>query len=252
MPEGRGPGFGLAIAAVAVALTTPLWYDSALRLLGIIPTLQRAQLEDALSISRLERKAQDTDRQLGATTGQVARTRDDLARVERAQRDAEFWARALILSRLADATRTGRPFTGELSAARQAATDDVASLITRIAPYAAIGVPTPAELMRDFRRVTDPVLRPARGLNPIAWASAAYALLPFGRSATDTDPARALLREAAALVDAGRPFEAADRLRPVRGPVGELMAGWIADVDARLVADALLRRVDALIVNGRR
>ena len=48
MPEGRGPGFGLAIAAVAVALTTPLWYDSALRLLGIIPTLQRAQLEDAL------------------------------------------------------------------------------------------------------------------------------------------------------------------------------------------------------------
>jgi len=59
-------------------------------------------------------------------------------------------------------------------------------------------------------------------------------------------------REAAALVDAGRPFEAADRLRPVRGPVGELMAGWIADVDARLVADALLQRVDALIVNGRR
>ena len=30
------------------------------------------------------------------------------------------------------------------------------------------------------------------------------------------------------------------------------MAGWIADVDARLVADALLRRVDAMIVNGRR
>ena len=51
-------------------------------------------------------------------------------------------------------------------------------------------------------RATDPVLRPARGLNPVAWASAAYAMLPFARSASDTDPARALLREAAALVDA--------------------------------------------------
>jgi len=253
LPPERGAAWGIAIAALAVSLTTPFWYDGALRLLGFVPSLHRAQLEDALTLSRQERKLRDVEQRLSTASTQLARTQADLAQANRVQQEAAVWTRIVVLARLAEATRSGRPFVSELTMARSANAlgGDLVPLATVIAPYAPIGVPTMDDLARDFRRLTDPVLRPPRGLNPLAWASAAFSYLPFGRPAVDPDPARAALREAAALVEARRSFEAAALLRPLTGPVRDGMAGWLADVDARAAADALDRRVEAAMRPGR-
>ena len=252
-PPERGVAWGIAIAALAVSLTTPFWYDGALRLLGVVPSLHRAQLEDVLTLSRQERKLRDVEQRLSSANTQLARTQGDLAQANRIQQEAAAWTRMVVLARLTEAMRSGRPFVSELAMARAANAigGDLAPLAAVIAPYAPIGVPTVDDLGRDFRRLTDPVLRPARGLNPLAWASAALSYMPFGRGAIDPDPARAALREAAALVEAKRAFEAAAVLRPLTGPVREGMAGWLADVDARAAADGLDRRVEAALRPGR-
>jgi hypothetical protein len=133
-----------------------------------------------------------------------------------------------------------------------AATGELQPLVARIVPYAPIGVPTAVDLANDFRRVTDPVLRPARGFNPVAWAATVVAWTPFGRTAADTDPGRTALREAGARMRDGQINEAVAILRPVSGPVAEMMAGWLADTDARAAADTLGIRVDAMLRAGRR
>jgi len=252
VPPERGAAWGIAIAALAVSLTTPFWYDGALRLLGVVPSLHRAQLEDALNLSRQERKLRDVEQRLSTASTQLARTQADLAQASRVQQEAAAWTRIVVLARLAEATRSGRPFVSELTLARSANVlgGELVPLATVVAPYAPIGVPTMDDLARDFRRLTDPVLRPPRGLNPVAWASAAFSYLPFGRAAVDPDPARAALREAAALVEVRRAFEAAALLRPLTGPVRDGMAGWLADVDARAAADTLDRRVEAAMRPG--
>lgn len=252
-PPERGAAWGIAIAALAVSLTTPFWYDGALRLLGIVPSLHRAQLEDALTLSRQERKLRDVEQRLSTASTQLARTQADLAQANRVQQEATAWTRLVVAARLAEAVKSGRPFVSEWAVAQASNVlgGDVAATTAVIAPYAPIGVPSMDDLARDFRRLTDPVLRPARGLNPLAWASAALSYLPFGRTAPDPNPGLAALREAAALVEVRRIFEAAALLRPLTGPVREGMVGWLADVDARAAAEALDRRVSAAMRPGR-
>jgi len=242
----------IALAALAVSLTTPFWFDSALRVLGVTPALHQAQREDTMAIGRQERKLRDVEQRLGAADAQLVRTRSDMARVERVRADTAAWTRVIVLTRLTDALRRGMPFHAELVTARalEGPESDLGPLIAAVGSYAPIGVPTDATLAADFRRVTDPVLRPARGLNPIAWVAAVAAWLPFGRGSADPDPAHAVLRDAAALVAAGRIEQAASLLRPLSGPARDLVGGWLADVDARLAANTLEQRVGALMRAG--
>lgn len=236
-----------------MSLTTPFWYDNILKVMGIVPALHRAQLEDSQMLTRQERKLRDVEQRLAVANTQLSRTQADLLQANRVQQEAMTWTRMVVLARLTDATKAGRPFVSELAMARSAEAlgGDLAGPAALIAPYAPIGVPTQDDLTRDFRRLTDPVLRPGRGLNPLAWASAALSYLPFARPVADPDPDRAALREAATLVEAKRPQEAATLLRPLAGPMRDAMAGWLADVDARAAADGLERRVETAMRPGR-
>lgn len=238
--------------ALGVSLTTPLWYDGALRFLGLTTALTQAQREDALAIARQERRLRDMEQRLGAASAQLSRTQSELSQATRRQEETAAWTRVMILARLGEMLRQGVPFTTELAMARAAGAGEQTPLLDRLAPYAAIGVPTTNDLTSDFRRVTDPVLRPARGLNPIAWASAVYAMMPFVKPAPEADPGRIALRDASALVQAGRIGDAATLLRSAQGPVAELMAGWLADVEARATAEIFNRQVEALLRAGRR
>lgn len=254
VPPPRGPAWTIAMVALGVSLTTPFWYDGALRLLGITTTIGQAQQEDALAISRQERKLRDVEQRLSTTATQLTKAQADLTQAARKQEETAAWTRVMILARLGEALRRGTPFGPELAMARgaRAATGDLTPLLDRFAPYAPIGVPTTQDLGQDFRRVTDPVLRPARGLNPLAWAATVIAWTPFGRPAPETDPGRLALREAASRVRDGAVTDAATMLRPVTGPVADMMAGWLADADARAAADAFNQRIDALLRAGPR
>lgn len=239
--------------ALGVSLTTPLWYDGALRVLGMTTVLNRAQQEDALAIARQERMLRDVEQRLTAANTQLARTRTDLTEAARKQAETAAWTRVMILARLHEALRRGAPFIPELAMVRSAggAPAELMPLIERIAPYASIGVPTATDLALDFRRITDPVLRPNRGFSPLAWAATVVAWTPFGRPAAEPDAGRTALREAGARMREGDIAEAVALLRPVTGPVAEMMAGWLADTDARATADALGRRVGAMVTSPR-
>lgn len=242
------------MVALGVSLTTPFWYEGALRVLGITTALNKAQQQDALAITQQERALQDVQQRLTTANAQLSKARTDLTEASRKQDETAAWTRIMILVRLSETLRRGTPFVAEVAMVRSsaAATGDLQPLVERVAPYATIGVPTAVDLANDFRRVTDPVLRPNRGFNPMAWAATVVAWTPFGRTAADTDPGRIALREAGARMQAGRINEAVAILRPVTGPVGEMMAGWLADTEARAAADALGARVDALLRAARR
>ncbi len=249
LPQPRGPAWAIAMVALGVSLTTPFWYDGALRVLGITTAINQAQQQDALAITRQERTLQDVQQRLTTANAQLSKARTDLTEAARQQEETAAWTRTMILVRLSEALRRGIPFVAEVAMVRSsgAATGDLPRLIERIAPYAPIGVPTAVDLANDFRRVTDPVLRPNRGFNPMAWAATVVAWTPFGRPAAETDPGRTALREAGARMRDGQINEAVAILRPVTGPVAEMMAGWLADTDARAAADTLGTRVDAML-----
>jgi hypothetical protein len=254
MSPPRGPGWSIALLALGVSLTTPFWYDGALRLLGLSTAIIQAQREDALAITRHERKLRDVEQRLGTAQSQLTRAQADLTQAARRQEETAAWTRVMILARLSEVLRRGQPFGPELAMARGAGavSGDLMPLLERVSPYAPIGVPTMADLASDFRRVTDPVLRPSRGLNPLAWAATVISWTPFARPAPDLDPGRAALRDAGERVQMGDIMGAATRLRPVNGPMATLMAGWIADTDARAAADLLNARVDAMLRAGQR
>jgi hypothetical protein len=242
-PPARGAAWRIAIAALCVSLTTPLWYDNVLRGLGLTTALDRQQLADTVAISAQERRLRDVEQRLSATTGQLSRAQADLARAERQQRDATEWTRRMLLLRLTETLRHGVPFSAELAIIRSSGAGEVAPQLDQIAPYAPIGVPTLGDLERDFRRLTDPILRPYRALNPMAWLRAAWGLIPYAPLA-DRDPGREQLRETAEFLRAGDPQGAARHLRSANAAMTEMMAGWLADADARVAADALIRRVE--------
>jgi hypothetical protein len=243
-----------ALIALCVSLTTPIWYDEVLRTLGVPSAVFRAQMEDSLVIARQERKLQDVQQRLGATVGQLAQAQAALAQAARRQEEASNWTRVLILARLGEALRVGQPFVAEMAMVRGvgATVGEFSPLMARVAPYAPIGVPTAADLARDFRRVTEPVLRPNRGLNPLSWATAVWNALPFTPVVPDADPDRAALREAVAQLQSGNLIEAVTLARTVSGPLAAVVAGWLADADARFAADLLNQRVDGLLREGRR
>jgi len=97
--------------------------------------------------------------------------------------------------------------------------------------------------------LADPVLRPSRGLNPLNWMPG---WMPFSRPPAEPDPARLGVRDAAANVAEGNYQGAVVILRQIQGPMGELFAGWVEDVQARQAADTIQRRTEEMIGKGAR
>ncbi len=245
-PPARGSAWTIAVVALAVSLTSPLWFDSVVSVFGITTSVSRAQQEDAVAISRQEKQLQQFDRRLSDARADLAKVQSDLTLAARRQEESTVWMRIMAFARLAEALRRTMPFTTEIAMVRGAGAvaPDLVPLIERVGPYAPIGVPSAGDLDKDFMRLADPIIRPSRGLNPLNWIPG---WLPFSRPPAEPDPTRLAVRDAAANVAEGNYQGAIVVLRQVQGPIGEGFAGWIEDVQARQAADTIQRRADDLI-----
>ncbi|MGE4047945.1 MAG: COG4223 family protein [Acetobacteraceae bacterium] len=221
-----------------------------LRTLGITTPVSRAQQEDAIVIARLERKQQDLDQRLTATAAQLTRAQSDLAQAAKRQEDAMAWVRAMALTRLGDALRRSAPFGPDLAVARGAGVnlDDIKPMLDKIGPYASTGVPSSADLERDFRRMADQIVRPGRGLIPTTWMATVVSWTnQFGRPAQQPDPTADYVQAAASNVADGDYPAAIEQLKRVSGAYEQVFVGWIEDAQARMAADIIVLRVDDVV-----
>ncbi len=248
--SGPNSTWGIAVAALVVGLTVPIWQDPVQRMLGITTAVSRAQQEDSLTLARLERKAQDLEQRLVSTSTQLTKAQADLAQAARRHEDAAAWLRAMALTRLGDALRRSSPFGPDLAVARGAGVnlDDIKPMLDKIGPFTSTGVPTTADLDREFRRMADQITRTGRGLVPAEWMATLVSWTSFNRAPPPpADPAPDLVRAAAANVADGNYAAAIEQLKLIAGPYEQVFAGWIEDVQARMAADSIVKRVDEAV-----
>ena len=248
--SGANSTWGIAVAALVVGLTVPIWQDPVQRTLGITTEVSRAQQEDALTLARLERKQQDLEQRLASTTAQLTKAQGELAQAARRQEDAAAWLRAMALTRLGDALRRSSPFAPDLAVARGAGVnlDDIKPMLDKIGPFVSTGVPTNADLDREFRRMADQITRTGRGMVPGEWIATLVSWTSFNRAPPPpADPAPDLVRAAAANVADGNYAAAIEQLKQITGPYEQVFAGWIEDAQARKAADSIVKRVDEVV-----
>ena len=248
--SGANSTWGIAVAALVVGLTVPIWQDPVQRTLGITTAVSRAQQEDALTLARLERKQQDLEQRLASTTAQLTKAQGELAQAVRRQEDAAAWLRAMALTRLGDALRRSSPFAPDLAVARGAGVnlDDIKPMLDKIGPFVSTGVPTNADLDREFRRMADQITRTGRGMVPAEWMATLVSWTSFNRAPPPpADPAPDLVRAAAANVADGNYAAAIEQLKQITGPYDQVFAGWIEDAQARMAADSIVKRVDEVV-----
>ncbi len=240
----------LAGAALLVALAAPLLEDPLLGLVGITTPASRAQQEAVLVLARQEQKLRDLEQRLAAAAAQLAATRDDLQQSTQRRTDRTTWGawgRLLSLGRVADALRGSTPFASDLAVARTvgAGIDEFTPDLDKLAAYASTGVPSRTDIDREFRRITKDTLPGGSGVLPTGLARRLDTLNPFtpGSSATP-DPAPDLVQGAAARLAEGDLEEAVARIRQLGGTYQSAYAGWLEDAQARVNADALVRRID--------
>jgi len=252
--SGANSTWGIAVAALVVALTVPVWQDPVQRMLGITTSVSRARQEDALTLGRLERKQQDLEQRLAATGTQLTKAQADLAQAARRQEDAAAWLRAMALTRLGDALRRSAPFGPDLAVARGAGVslDDIKPMLDQIAPFVSMGVPSTADLDREFRRMADQITGPGRGLIPAQWMATLTSWTSFNRPPQPVDVTPDLVRAAAANVADGNYAGAIEQLRQISGPYEQVFAGWIEDAQARMAADGIVKRVDEAVERAMR
>jgi hypothetical protein len=163
------------------------------------------------------------------------------------------WAPAPVLAGgdLRAALASGRPFETELRTARPLASGETATALDAIAPFAAHGIPTAAQLIARFQPLPGDVLRAARLGDSDEWLEQVKgrlaALIIVRRQGADipgNDP-DALVARAEAAVNRGDLADAVDELSRLQGSAGVAAAGWLNDAKGRLAADAAERRLGA-------
>lgn len=244
----------VAVVALGISATGPLWQDRVMKAVGIDTPLSRAQQEDALVLGRQERKLWDLEQRLAATTVRLTEVQAELARIAGRQVDAVAWARAMAMTRLGDALRQSAPFGADLAVARVAGVDleDAMPLIEQVAPYAAMGVPSPADIDREFRRIAGEIPRPGSGMGATLWLGNLTGWARPAPAASPSDTTAILVRNAGASVADGNYAAAVEQLRQIGGSHEQAFAGWIEDAQARVAADLIVRRVDETMARALR
>jgi hypothetical protein len=204
----------------------------------------------------------DVERRLGelsAAVSGLAAVEGRLASVEAAAQtagraSAATAATVLALDRLAEAVTAQRPFTGELADLRRAAGDDaeLAAAADALAPHAGGGVPTFAQLFARFPDVARVASQADTARAGDRWLDRAVnevtslvTVRRMGEAAVadgGTDAALALTERT--LLD-GDLRSAVGALRTLPAPAADRpeVVAWIADAEARLVADEALSRL---------
>lgn len=237
----------LACAAVLVALAAPVVEDDLLGRFGIATPAFTAQREAALMLSRQEQKLRDLEQRLNEAVAQLTATSVEMQQSAMRSTDGAAWGRLLSLGRVADALRGPTPFAYDLAIAQSvgAGINEFQADLGKLSAYANTGVPTFADLNREFRRIADEALRPGRGILPGGLVRRLTELNQWTSSSSPpADPTPELVQGATARLNEGDLAAAIVVVRQISGAYQGAFAGWLKDAQARVSADALVRRID--------
>ncbi|XKH34493.1 COG4223 family protein [Azospirillum doebereinerae] len=172
-----------------------------------------------------------------ATVNQAVETR----------RDAATAAQALVLAagQLRLALNAGLPFQQDLQAVRALGIGDagVTQPLDAVAPFAAKGIPTQAQMIDRFRPLATEIVQAANRGPGTTWVDQVTGKLATlvtvrrqGGGVVGTS-ADAIVARTEAAVNENNLAKAVEELSTLQGPGSEVAAPWLADAKARLAAD---------------
>jgi len=243
--RARG-GQALAVVALLVALTAPMWEDSALGTLGIRTPIGRAAERSTMAVQQLERRTEDINQRLIAAMARIATQQAALTAAMQRADAAAAMIRTMSLMRLSETLRRPMPFAAELAVVRANSTDlgDVKRLLDQIEPYADTGIPGTTQLREEFRPLSE---RVSHG-GAVSWVGSltAWTHLRSPQPAPADPSLQALQNAAVRLADVDLPG-AVEQVRQVDGGDRAVFANWLDDAQARVAADELADRVSDLV-----
>ncbi|BAI71040.1 hypothetical protein AZL_004020 [Azospirillum sp. B510] len=194
--------------------------------------------------------AQDLRGEVVALTQQIAGIKQTVSE----RQDAASTAQALVLAagQLRAALSGGQPFQQDLQAVRALGLSDpgVTQPLDAVAPYAAKGIPTRAQLTDRFQPLAGEIVRAEVRGEGNGWIDSAVGKLSTlvtvrreGGGVVGTT-ADAVVARAEADLAAGNLAKAAEELSALQGPAAQAAAAWLADAKARLAADQAARQLN--------
>lgn len=170
------------------------------------------------------------------------------------RQDAATTAQALVLAagQLRASLSGGQPFQQDLQAVRALNIADagVTQPLDSVAPYAAKGIPTRAQLTDRFQPLAGEIVRAEMRGEGNSWIDSAVGKLSTlvtvrreGGGVVGTT-ADAVVARAEADLAAGNLGKAVEELSTLQGPAAQTAAPWLADAKARLAADQAARQLN--------
>lgn len=197
----------------------------------------------------------DLDARLGKLADQLASVQQhasdaEAAQQQRASDTARGSAFALGVAELEDAARGGHPFAANLATLRKLAPDPAtAALLAPLEPLAAQGVPTLAQLKRDWPEAARRATAAQVGADYGGWLGTVMArlasLVTIRRVGADVagDDTEALLARAGARLDGDDLAGAVALVERLPEPAARAVAPWLERARTRLTAEAALGRL---------
>nr|WP_295834384.1 mitofilin family membrane protein [uncultured Azospirillum sp.] len=170
------------------------------------------------------------------------------------RQDAATTAQALVLAagQLRASLSGGQPFQQDLQAVRALNISDsgVTQPLDAVAPYAAKGIPTRAQLTDRFQPLAGEIVRADIRGEGNSWIDSAVGKLSTlvtvrqeGGGVVGTT-ANAIIARAEAALNEGNLTKAVEELSALQGPAAQAAAPWLADAKARLAADQAARQLN--------
>jgi hypothetical protein len=170
------------------------------------------------------------------------------------RQDAATAAQALVLAagQLRASLSGGQPFQQDLQAVRalNIADTGVTQPLDAVAPYAAKGIPTRAQLTDRFEPLAGEIVRADIRGEGNGWIDSAVGKLSTlvtvrreggGVVGTTSD---AVVARAEAALSEGNLAKAVEELSTLQGPAAQTAGPWLADAKARLAADQAARQLN--------
>ncbi|MFP5511882.1 MAG: mitofilin family membrane protein [Alphaproteobacteria bacterium] len=170
------------------------------------------------------------------------------------RQDAATAAQALVLAagQLRSSLSGGQPFQQDLQAVRALNIADagVTQPLDAVAPYAAKGIPTRAQLTDRFEPLAGEIVRADIRGEGNSWIDSAVGKLSTlvtvrreggGVVGTTTD---AVVARAEAALATGNLAKAVEELSTLQGPAAQTAGQWLTDAKARLAADQAARQLN--------
>ncbi len=229
---------------------------------AVVEELNRrvGQLEAAIDTNRIAAKEsvnRVTSEQTHLTS-QVERMQERLQTVESVQKKRENAGlesrlKVIAISQLAAVLSSNAPYEEPLRTLKSLANDDsdIAALAESLAPYADTGIPTIAQLQKDYETVAREAVQAQVELEGDGWVDKTLnrlIALVSVRTVGDGeagDPVDAAVAAAESRLDAGDLEGAIKALETIEGAAKSKVSDWLATAKARLAAERAMTRLNA-------